>query len=554
MLTYNASFGIDFARVNSREWLQLPSVEAEEAPDNCIRITGGVIYIKVEGAWVPYAPVTNATNGLYVTEGEVKWGGDLIEHTEIYTGGNRILFEQDTYRFIDFIPVGESAGITMMMGNGDISEGSDNSYSQIAVKPLLIQVAARDSENNGPELNLDTSEGVKLGSYLDDTFKGLTISVESGSAFNNPVTAFLDGIGTERVDGVRLINSTLATSDTYQNSPSLTWEGSSWRTVAGGSSNAVTFFSYVKGQVGGQASYGHWILGYKNGLNSAETEIIKVSPTGNIWFRSAGVFGESTTESPLITPNATIDIRGNVSGGAYIKAIGDGGNANNKSLIDVEGNFWQDVNVYNGFLINITTLGESPNTDTTFTKFAVGGSDIRFRVGIDGTIRSKALAGIGTRSIGADTNGNIIAYEGGSTSNIYTEDGTISSLRTVDMDEYSVNWINSGLFRIQEGDSTVGGVYDFNEGVDFSVFNETDTVSIISNLVSGIRLSWDSTDQSNSLIVGTTGILLNGEAQLNDGDLEFGTVEKGVILKAPDGTRYRILVDNAGILTTAVVV
>jgi hypothetical protein len=51
--------------------------------------------------------------------------------------------------------------------------------------------------------------------------------------------------------------------------------------------------------------------------------------------------------------------------------------------------------------------------------------------------------------------------------------------------------------------------------------------------------------------IGTTAP--SSKLQVSAGDVEVDTIAKGVILKSPDGTRYRVTVANGGTLSVAAV-
>lgn len=72
---------------------------------------------------------------------------------------------------------------------------------------------------------------------------------------------------------------------------------------------------------------------------------------------------------------------------------------------------------------------------------------------------------------------------------LYATDGSLPSNRNVNMQGFDIVWQNSGLFRIVEGNMTVGSVFDFNNGVDFATFDASNSANIRTNSTTGVVMS-----------------------------------------------------------------
>jgi hypothetical protein len=112
-----------------------------------------------------------------------------------------------------------------------------------------------------------------------------------------------------------------------------------------------------------------------------------------------------------------------------------------------------------------------------------------------------------------------IVQLGTTTGTIYVTDGTISGPRTITGDNYPVTWDSVGLFRIKQGNTTVGATFDFNSGVDHLVYNASNSSNLIMNAVSGLRFQYVNVPASttiSSLDVNGSGIKLTGVQEYAD--------------------------------------
>jgi len=108
---------------------------------------------------------------------------------------------------------------------------------------------------------------------------------------------------------------------------------------------------------------------------------------------------------------------------------------------------------------------------------------------------------------------------GGIGGGIYVSDGILSSNRLVNMQGFNLTFENNGIFRIKEGNSSVGSVYDFNDGVDFLNYDATYSANIKQNSVLGISLSITdvaSTSILSSVDVTSLGVRLQGVMEYAD--------------------------------------
>lgn len=93
----------------------------------------------------------------------------------------------------------------------------------------------------------------------------------------------------------------------------------------------------------------------------------------------------------------------------------------------------------------------------------------------------------------------------GSSTDIYSTDGSLSSTRVVNMAGNSVTWDNSGLFRIRDITGATDGVYDFNQGLDFLTYNTNFSVNIAQAIATGVHLAYnDLNTPSNSKTIDLT--------------------------------------------------
>ena len=143
-----------------------------------------------------------------------------------------------------------------------------------------------------------------------------------------------------------------------------------------------------------------------------------------------------------------------------------------------------------------------------------GGSPVVFSVSQSGSLSS---TGTVTAAGLATTNGNIV---GGGALNLYPQTGS------------------PGLQIAYTGSTIDINPTDFSKTLRF---------------YSGGYTDFRRADGNTALRVTAAGEVQATNALTAGGDVEVSTISKGVILKSPDGTRYRLTVANGGTLTVAAV-
>lgn len=155
------------------------------------------------------------------------------------------------------------------------------------------------------------------------------------------------------------------------------------------------------------------------------------------------------------------------------------------------------------------------NTAVANTLFVLGGNGrVTFPFYGDGSF----TAGTRTYLLAVDSSGNLMEVLNTGDS-FYTVDGTITNNRTVAVGGFPLVFSNVGLFRVTEGNATVGGTYDFNDGVDFLVYNATNSSNLVMNPLTGLTFEYTALagpTLESSFTVDGTGVKVTGLQEFTD--------------------------------------
>lgn len=143
------------------------------------------------------------------------------------------------------------------------------------------------------------------------------------------------------------------------------------------------------------------------------------------------------------------------------------------------------------------------------------------------TLTSSGNVGIGTASPSVKT--EISSTDNNISLRINTENSGISSSNYSEIQLADNGAVRSFLRNVRDGTGKI--ILSYNDHLSF--LNSYD--------VEKIRFTSD-----GNVGIGTT--TPNSKLQVKDGDIEVETIGSGLILKSPDGTRWRVTVSNLGLL------
>lgn len=297
-------------------------------------------------------------------------------------------------------------------------------------------------------------------------------------------------------------------------------------------------------------------------MNSNPATIETLIPTGEIRSTWTFVNGQNsnmqffTSNAGTLTLAATIASNGNLTTiGAVLapflqagSTIYDVGNISNS--ISGSGQFF--INSNSGASLNLnapaTRVGGSLTAPTAKLHIAANTSGIANRT----PLKLTAGTNVSVPEDGAfEYDGASLYFTTGSTRNtfvfnstpgatIYTGDGAIGSTRTIDVAGFGVTWNDTGLFRIVNGNATIGGTYDFNAGCDLSSFNATNSANFSTDPVSGITLEYVTLPSTitSSVTVDNLGVKLTGIQEFADNAAAVtGGLTNGYVYRTGDNLK-----------------
>lgn len=169
----------------------------------------------------------------------------------------------------------------------------------------------------------------------------------------------------------------------------------------------------------------------------------------------------------------------------------------------------------------------TPNMKTSVDTFSMFlGYQSSRDASIDTATPLTNVTAIGKNARVAQSNNIILGGTGADAVNVAI--GAISASEKLEVHGSSV------MIKINAAANTFAQLGYYENGLfKWNVYNNFNTDNYVIGNGAGAQLS----------------VLVGGGAEVHNGDVEVSTIAKGLILKSPDGTRYRITVANGGTLT-----
>lgn len=400
-------------------------------------------------------------------------------------------------------------------GSGTLNKFPIFTASTVVGDSIITQAALGQGITVGGGLDVTNDTNLQ-GSLLANSLEVTNDSVFTGSArFNGTIKDTSGGVGT---------NGQVLTS---------TGTGVAWATDAGGSVTGTGTTNYIA-KWNTSSSIQNSII-FDNGTNVG---IGTTSPQAKLHINS---------QQPLFVTDGN-EVSLSIDAGNYIYSIGDISGGENQSYMQIDSAaskaFFLNSNVGIGTTSPVSIGGHSgvltlygSNATALALKDAVSEGHLRFD---DSNFKFTNSGGTVRMQIEADT-GNVGI-------------GTTSPLKDL---EIGTNGGAETEFRMYS--DVASSYFNIQSAGNFTILSTSNNQNLILN--SGGASGYVTFQAGNSERMrvnynGNVGIGTTSPASkltVTGGDAEVTGSDKGLILESPNGTRYRIQVDNSGNLTTTAV-
>lgn len=132
-------------------------------------------------------------------------------------------------------------------------------------------------------------------------------------------------------------------------------------------------------------------------------------------------------------------------------------------------------------------------------------------------------------------------------STFYTANGTVTYARRINANKFPITFDSAALFRIRDTavsytGKLYGSINDFNQGVDFLVYDSLVTSNITSNTLSGIRLGvndFNNLDTNNYINIKANGLFFKGRMNWLGTTYNAATTVRMIVQDTVTGDIYR---------------
>jgi hypothetical protein len=512
------------------------------------------------GTTTPQAKLHVNGSAFLVTQGN-ETGLDINNDTYIYKIGDISGGENQAYMQID------SAASKAFFLNSNVGIGTNSPTQKLQVEGNIYAGGSIRIEDNGDQLEFGNANValqrsvnfLELGGYDGIIFKSSNATLDSQSERMRITSTGNVGIGTTSPSAKLQVSSS---GDTVVKITSANGNG------------AFLDLGDASDTDGGRIVYDS---GSNLALYTASSERMRIKNNGRVGIGTTNpvyeldVSGEIRATSEVLWGNNNNSPVGRLYAGAQIGVML---NTENDGAIVVSGG---NATSAGG---NITLYGGTHASQANEISFRSGGTNTML-------IDSSGNVGIGTASPGQklDVAGNIVIQSGGSSSDsnyismvgsraIFGYDGSISSayMRSSDTSKPLVfGSASSEFMRIVSSSGNVGigttspsQKLEISEGYISSSGAGTshgfelkrsglDTYRL-RHLDSGLTVFNDTDGRKEMTFDGTGNVGIGtgspgSKLQVDGGDIEVDDSANGLILRSPNGTRYRVQVDNSGNLT-----